>query len=80
MPYDKDAVGRVICKLRKKKGLSQEILSGLAGIPRSHLSMIETGYISPTVETLWKVSEALGMRLSEVIRMAEGEMDIRIQT
>lgn len=71
MDYDNHAVGRVIRTMREEKGLSQEVLSGLAGIPRSHLSMIETGYISPKVETLWKVAEGLGVRLSEIIRKVE---------
>ena len=71
MDYDNHAVGRVIRTMREEKGLSQEVLSGLAGIPRSHLSMIETGYISPKVETLWKVAEGLGLRLSEIIRKVE---------
>ena len=41
--FDKKAVGTVIRRLRREKGLSQEVASGLAGIARSHLAMIETG-------------------------------------
>lgn len=36
-------VGETISYFRKQKGLSQEVLSGLAGIGRSHLSAIERG-------------------------------------
>ena len=35
------AVGTTIRKLRLEKKLSQDVLSGFAGIARSHLSMIE---------------------------------------
>ena len=71
MLYDNRITGRVIKELRQKKGLTQEVVSGLASIPRSHLAMIESGQISPTVDTLWRIAEALGMRLSEVIRIVE---------
>ena len=46
-------------------------MSGLADIPRSHLAMIESGLVSPKVTTLWQISDALGLRLSELIQMVE---------
>ena len=39
-PYDHRAAGRVLRRLRLRSGLSQETLSGLAGLARSHLAMI----------------------------------------
>lgn len=41
--FDRTAAGRVIRRLRKERGQSQGLLSGLAGIARSHLAMIESG-------------------------------------
>ena len=38
---DSKIVGEVVADLRKKKGISQEVLSGLADIGRTHLSAIE---------------------------------------
>ncbi len=32
MRFDNDAIGRVIRELRKEKRISQDVLSGLAGI------------------------------------------------
>lgn len=72
--YDHRVMGNVIRKLRIKKGLSQEVLSGFACISRSHLAMIESGSISPTVDTLWRIAEALGMKLSELFAIMEQEM------
>ena len=69
--YDCRITGSVIRRLRTAKGLSQETLSGLAGIARSHLAMIESGAKNAQVDTLWRIADALGMRLSELIRMAE---------
>jgi len=40
---DPKIVGKVIADFRKKKGISQEVLSGLADIGRTHLSAIERG-------------------------------------
>ncbi len=73
MPYDNQVTGKIIRELRNRKGLTQEVVSGLSCIPRSHLAMIESGRISPTVDTLWRISEALGLRLSDLIRIVEEE-------
>ena len=43
MQFDSDVVGQVIRKLRKEKKISQDVLSGFAGIARTHLTMIENG-------------------------------------
>ena len=73
MPYNSKMTGRIIRSLRIQKGWSQEVLSGLAGIARSHLSEIETGEKNANVDTLWRIADALGLRLSELIRMVEEE-------
>ena len=64
---DSEAVGRGIAYFRNKKGLSQEVLSGLADIGRSHLSAIERGERKPTLETLYKISCALNVKMSDII-------------
>ena len=60
-------VGEVIAEFRKNKGVSQEVLSGLADIGRTHLSAIERGERKPTLETLYKLSCALGVKMSDVM-------------
>ena len=64
---DSKIVGEVIFEMRKNKGVSQEVLSGLAGIGRTHLSAIERGERKPTLETLFRISEALGIKMSDII-------------
>ena len=71
MYYDRKALGKAISRRRRDAGLSQEILSGLAGIRRSQLSLIETGAVSVTLDTLWLISEALSIPLSSIIREIE---------
>ena len=71
MRYNHFITGRIIRELREQRGLTQEVLSGLAAVSRSHLAEIETGHTNANVETLWKISEALGMKMSDLIRMVE---------
>ena len=59
-------VGEVLAGYRKKKGISQEVLSGLAAIGRTHLSAIERGERRPTIDTFYRICKALGVRPGEV--------------
>ena len=68
-------VGNVIADFRKKKGISQEVLSGLADIGRTHLSAIERGERKPTLETLYRISCALDVKMSDIINEIEQRID-----
>jgi len=68
-------VGRVIAFFRQQKGMSQEVLSGLADIGRSHLSAIERGERKPTLETLYRICSALDLKMSTVIIKLEEELN-----
>lgn len=52
-------VGRVIARLRAERGITQEVLSGLSDIGRTHLSAIERGERKPTLETLYRDQQRL---------------------
>ena len=67
-------VGKAIQRVREQKGLSQEVVSGLADIGRTHLSAIERGERKPTLETFFRISEALRMQPSELMREIEKEI------
>ena len=71
MDYDYREMGKLIRKLRKERALSQDVLSGLAGIGRSHLAMIENGRKNASIETLWQISEAMDIRISTLFRLYE---------
>ncbi|MBO4407106.1 MAG: helix-turn-helix transcriptional regulator [Clostridia bacterium] len=64
-------IGRVIRDLRQSKGKSQEVISGLAGLDRTHYSKIERGLRSPTIETLFKIAHALDMEPHELVKEIE---------
>lgn len=74
---DSQTVGQVIASFRQKKGISQEVLSGLADIGRSHLSAIERGERKPTLETFYRICNALDMPMSTVARAIENELEKR---
>ena len=74
MQFDNKKVGETIRSLRIKKGITQEVLSGLAGIARTHLTKIESGKKQPNFETIWKIALALEMNPSELV--AEMEQNI----
>ena len=75
MPYNSKALGMIIGTERVRKGLTQEQLSGLAGISRSHLAALESGQKIPRTDTLWRIAEALSMKPSRLIMMAERNME-----
>lgn len=75
MPYNSKAFGVVIGRLRMKKGLTQEKMSGLAGIARSHLAELENGKKTVRLSTLWNIAYALELRPSELIRLVEEETE-----
>jgi transcriptional regulator with XRE-family HTH domain len=74
MNFENRAVGTTIKMLRKKKNLSQEVLSGLAGIARSHLTMIENGTKQPNFETIWKIANALEIEPHTLVKFIETEI------
>lgn len=72
---DSKIVGEVIYEYRKKKNISQEVLSGLSDIGRTHLSAIERGERKPTLETFYRICVALDVKMSEVTAEIEKRID-----
>ena len=77
MPYDSKAFGVVLSRLRARQNISQERFAISAEIARSHLTELENGKKVPRLDTLFRLAEALEMRPSELLRLAEEEMGLR---
>ncbi len=75
MEYRPEEIAAVIRRLRKQRKISQNVLSGLAGMERSHLGMVETGGRVPNLYTIWRIADALDMRPSELVALIEEEME-----
>lgn len=66
-----EIVGRVLAEYREKRGLTQDILSGLAGLDRTHYSKLERGLRSPTLDTLFKIGQALDIPPHVIVEAIE---------
>ena len=68
-------VGQVLQRFREQKKQSQELVSGFAGIGRTHLSAIERGERKPTLDTFFNISDALGVKPSIIMAAIEEELE-----
>ena len=65
------AFAKVLREERLAKGLSQESLAHKARLHRTYVGLIERGLRKPTIEVGQALAQALGVRLSDLIRGAE---------
>lgn len=64
------AFGRVLAKLRKQRGWSQEYLGFECELARNYISMLERGERSPTLNTISQICKSLGISEDEIVRQA----------
>lgn len=74
MQFDQKTIGAVIRRKRLQRGMTQDMLSGFAGIARTHLTMIENGSKQANFETLWRIAIALDMKPSDLIAEIEAAL------
>jgi len=58
-------IGDNIRACRKLKGLSQKEVAMTTGINQAQYSRVESGKVEPTISSLERIAEALGVSLSE---------------
>ena len=68
-----ESFGKVLCRLRKEKGFSQESFGFKAGLHRTYISQLERGLKSPSLNILSRICEALGIPMSQFVSMIEEE-------
>lgn len=69
------AFGRVIRKLRKQKGLSQEELGFESDLQRIYVSKLELGQQQPSITTIFKLAKGLDCTPTELIYKTEEELN-----
>ena len=65
------SMGKNIKVLRKKSGLTQERLAEAVHVSTVFISQIETGARMPSLETIYNISQSLGVSIDELIQGSE---------
>ncbi|MBW4492187.1 MAG: helix-turn-helix domain-containing protein [Oscillatoria princeps RMCB-10] len=71
-----EAFGQVLRRKREAVNLTQEQLAFEAGLHRTYVILLERGLKSPTLDVIFRLSKALDILPSEVIREVEALQSI----
>lgn len=74
-PGLKDAIAVTLRKLREAENLSKRQMAQKAYLERVYLIQLERGQKRPSVNALFYISSALGIKPSEMIRQIEEELE-----
>lgn len=66
-PPSPPEVGATLQKMRLARGLTLEDLSRAAGVSKSMLSQIEREKANPTIAVAWRLANALGVSIGELL-------------
>lgn len=64
-------LGKVLREARENVGLTQEKLALDADVDRTYISQLENDKKSPTIDLLFRICKAIGVRASDVIAKVE---------
>jgi transcriptional regulator with XRE-family HTH domain len=68
-------VGATLQRLRLDRGLTLEDLSRIAGVSKSMLSQIEREKANPTIAITWRLANALGVGIGELLASEPRDVD-----
>ncbi len=68
-------IGEQIQRIRKAKGISQVDLARASRLAQSFISSVESGRKSPTVRSLIKLAEALGVPPEKILELCRKQDD-----
>jgi transcriptional regulator with XRE-family HTH domain len=69
-------LGANLRQLRTGRGLSLARLSAASGVSRAMLSQVELGKSTPTITVLWRITQALGIPFSSLLRDRRGPQSV----
>lgn len=67
-----EALGRRIARLRKAKGLSQEVLAAKSRYSTEFISLVERGVNAPSVAGLARIAKALNVEIKDLFDFGRG--------
>jgi XRE family transcriptional regulator, regulator of sulfur utilization len=68
------AFGKVLRECRERAGLSQEALADTAELDRTFIGTLERGQLQPTLETLFRIANALNVAPQTLIARTAAEL------
>ena len=68
------AFGAVLADLRKARGLSQDKFAAVAGFHKNSIGMFERGEISPKIEAVFDLADALEIPASRLLAILEKKL------
>jgi transcriptional regulator with XRE-family HTH domain len=69
------AFGEVLRDSRTKAGISQENLAFKADLDRTYISLLERGLRQPTLETVFRLADVLGMAPATLVARTASKKD-----
>ena len=72
-------IGAALASLREARALSMDALSKRSGVSKSMLSQIERQRANPTVAVVWRLANALGVPLTQLLGSVEAGDSAAIQ-
>jgi transcriptional regulator with XRE-family HTH domain len=70
-------LGRSLRAARRRAGLTMDALAEMSGVSQPHLSQMENGRVSPSISTLYRLANALGVSPQQLLpSMAEDELQV----
>jgi transcriptional regulator with XRE-family HTH domain len=73
-----ELIGIRIRNIRKARGVSQQILAYEVDMEKPNISRIEAGRTNVTIKNLYKIAEALGVTMKEIVDIESEEKEIII--
>lgn len=71
-----EEIGQKLRELRKERGFSIRSLARASGLSANAISMIERGRSSPSINTLSKMAQALGISVSDFFQLRTEREDV----
>ena len=72
-----EAFGEVVRELRSERGESQEAVAWRVGLNRPFLSELENGRKTPSLETIFRLAEALSTEPEEIVAETKRRVEAR---
>ena len=61
-----------LAQIRKERGLTQDGLAAVSGVARITIARAESGRVMPSLQTLTRLCDALGVKIDDLIDRKAG--------